>query len=78
MRPIRVAPEAVIVEAGRLAVKIADREGFWYLLPGGEQEPGETPHEALRRVCREEIAVDVEVGERGTSLCRGPAADRWD
>ena len=64
MRPIRVAAKAVIIDTGRLlAVKNADREGFWYILPGGGQEPGETLHEALRRECREEIAVDVEVGE---------------
>ena len=64
MKPIRVAPKAVIVNDGRLlAVKNADGEGFWYILPGGGQEPGETLEDALRRECREEAGVDVEVRE---------------
>ena len=30
---------------------------------GGKVEPGEMPQAALRRECREELAIDVEVGE---------------
>ena len=32
--------------------------------PGGKREAGETEAESLRRECREEIGVEVEVGER--------------
>ena len=31
--------------------------------PGGKMEPGETPQEALARESKEELAVDVKVGE---------------
>jgi 8-oxo-dGTP diphosphatase len=64
MRPVRVAAKAVIVQDGRLLVtENVDDDGRWYLLPGGGQEPGEALPETLRRECREEVGVDVEVGE---------------
>ncbi len=63
MKPIRSAPKAIIIEDGRLlALKMRDAEGSWYMLPGGGQQIGETLHEALRRECREELGVDVEIG----------------
>jgi 8-oxo-dGTP diphosphatase len=37
--------------------------GRWEL-PGGKVEPGEGEREALRRECREELGVDIEVGGR--------------
>ena len=38
-------------------------EGMWEF-PGGKIEPGESHHEALKREIREELDVDIHVGER--------------
>jgi len=37
--------------------------GMWEF-PGGKIDPGETDHGALERELREELDVDIEVGER--------------
>lgn len=64
--PLEVAA-ALVFRNGRLL--IAQRPegghlaGLWEF-PGGKREPGETWEECLRRELREELAVDVEVGER--------------
>ena len=64
MATIRVGVKAVIVRDGRLLVTVnLDDEGSFYLLPGGGQEPGEPLPDALRRECREEVGVDVDVHE---------------
>jgi 8-oxo-dGTP pyrophosphatase MutT (NUDIX family) len=62
--PIRTAVRAVIISDGRLlTVKLKDRDGVFYLLPGGGQNPGETFHDTLHRECMEEIGVQVRIGE---------------
>lgn len=37
--------------------------GLLWEFVGGKQEPGETLPEALQRECREELAVEIEVGD---------------
>lgn len=64
MRPVRVAPKAVIVENGRLlTVHMEGSKGEYYMFPGGGHETGETLEETLRRECLEETGADVVVGQ---------------
>ena len=37
--------------------------GLLWEFVGGKQEPGETLQEALQRECREELAIEISVGE---------------
>lgn len=54
----------VFDEAGRvLILEHAFRTDFPWGLPGGWIERGEAPADAIRRELREELGVDVEVGE---------------
>ncbi|MEQ7011189.1 NUDIX domain-containing protein [Actinopolymorpha sp. B17G11] len=54
---------AALVSEGRLLLAHRHPQRRWYPdcwdLVGGHLEPGETPEQAVRRECREEIAVDV-------------------
>ena len=61
---IRTAVRAVVINEGRLlTVKMNDRDGVFYILPGGGQKPGETFFDTLHRECVEEIGVNVRIGE---------------
>lgn len=59
---IRVSAKAIIVEDNKLlAAKKEDENGFFYTIPGGGQNHGETLEEALKRECLEEISVVVKM-----------------
>jgi len=59
MKMIRHANRAVIIRDGRLlAIKMCDRSGIFYVLPGGGQLHGETMSDGLRL---EEINLEVTV-----------------
>jgi len=63
MKWIRHACRAVIVRDNRLlAIKMCDRSGIFYVLPGGGQRHGEPMREALKRECLEEINLEVSIG----------------
>lgn len=58
---------AAIIRDGRLLVaqrgSPPELAGQWEL-PGGKAEPGETTEDALRRELREELGIEISVGER--------------
>ncbi|MEU5565774.1 (deoxy)nucleoside triphosphate pyrophosphohydrolase [Micromonospora musae] len=66
-RDLKVVVGAAIIRDGRVlaCARSAPPEvaGMWEF-PGGKVEPGESEPEALVRECVEELAVDVEIGER--------------
>ena len=64
MKRIEVA--AAIIRRGDSV--FATQRGYggfkdWWEFPGGKIEPGETPEEALRREIREELDVEIGIGE---------------
>lgn len=61
---MRVSAKAIIVRKDSLLTLRCRREDgtYFYVLPGGGQEYGESLHDALRRECLEEIGVEVEPG----------------
>lgn len=66
MTRVTVVVAAAIVRDGRVLAG-RRRSGPYagqYEFPGGKVEPGEDDAAALVRECREELGVDVEVGER--------------
>ncbi|HUK82026.1 MAG TPA: NUDIX domain-containing protein [Verrucomicrobiae bacterium] len=63
MKPIRNSIKAIIIRDRHvLLIKNVDREGFWYVFPGGGQNPGEDMFAALRRECFEETGLLISVG----------------
>ena len=61
---VRNSGKAIIIRDGRLlAIRHTGRDGDWFSLPGGGQEPGETVLDALQRECIEELGVSVVPGQ---------------
>jgi len=62
----RLIAAAVIEKDGKVLIaQRAKRDAFFgkWEFPGGKVEEGETLHECLKREIREELNIDVEVGE---------------
>ncbi len=61
-----VVSAAIVIESGRVLLTQRKRgthlEGMWEF-PGGKVEPGEDPKDALVRELREELGVEVTVGD---------------
>lgn len=66
---VRLAVRAVVFDSeGNVAVSYA-REGDYWKISGGGVEEGESLKEALRRECREEAGVNIEIeGEIGVVI----------
>ena len=63
MDHIRNSVKAIIIRDDKLlCIRLKDRLGFFYLLPGGGQEKYETFADALNRECFEEIGARVKIG----------------
>ena len=56
---------AVIIHQGKILLTQRPAEkphgGFWEF-PGGKIDPGESPHQSLRREIREELNIEISVG----------------
>ena len=64
MKIVRTAARAIIIHEGKLlTIKMHDKNGLFYILPGGGQRHGETLDQTLLRECREEIDAEVRIGE---------------
>lgn len=81
-----VVGAAVVDDLGRPTRLLAARRteppalaGGWEF-PGGKIDPGETPEEALHREVREELGVEISLGEQVPGPLEGgrwPLGDSW-
>ena len=64
MAKIRNSIKAIIIEDNKLlTIRCEDKNGVFYMLPGGGQQLYELMPDALKRECQEEISCDVVVGK---------------
>lgn len=69
---------AVIESEGRFLIcrrRTGERFGGLWEFPGGKTEPGESPEAGLCREIREELELDIAVGERLGSFSYGGSPD---
>ena len=69
---------AVIESGGRILIcrrRDGERFGGLWEFPGGKTEPGESPEEGLGREIREELDLEIEVGDRIASFPFGKSSD---
>lgn len=63
-KAVKTAAKAVIIENGRvLLLQKRSDDGIFHVLPGGKQQHGESLTAAVQRECREELDIDIQVGE---------------
>jgi 8-oxo-dGTP diphosphatase len=83
--PVRVVGAAIVDDLIRPTTVLGGRRteppelaGGWEL-PGGKVEPGEQPQDALLREVREELGVEIELGDRveGPSDAGWPLGDQY-
>lgn len=59
---MRIATRAVIIENEKILLcKYEDKNGFFYVCPGGGQEENEDMITNVKRECFEELSIDVDV-----------------
>ncbi|MBN3865709.1 NUDIX domain-containing protein [Pseudomonas frederiksbergensis] len=60
---IRIIARGVLLRNEKiLIIKVKDKGGEWWILPGGGQDFGETLQDCLIRECNEELGISVNVG----------------
>ena len=63
-RTVRISAKALVIRDGRmLAVKVHDRDGDFYIMPGGGQNAGELLPAAVEREVAEEAGIAVRAKE---------------
>lgn len=63
-RSVRISAKALVIRNGRmLAVKLRDRDGVFYIMPGGGQNAGELLPATAEREVAEETGIAVKAQE---------------
>ena len=63
-RTVRTSAKALVIRDGRmLAIRLCDRDGVFYIMPGGGQRAGEALPAAAEREVAEETGIAVRAGD---------------